>query len=75
MLPHVAVYDDSFITKVYAGQGVDTEQRRNLFRVMLGSQGVTMARRLDEIDHQIQAKNSQIRGAQGPGSGVMCRRA
>jgi wobble nucleotide-excising tRNase len=61
-LPHIAVYDDSFIAEnVYAGHGVDTEQRRNLFRVIIGSQGVTMARRLDEIDGQIQAKNTEIR--------------
>jgi len=62
MLPNVAVYDDSFVAEnVYAGHAVDTEQRRNLFRVIIGSQGVTMARRLDEIDGQIQTKNTEIR--------------
>ncbi|HEX5079546.1 MAG TPA: AAA family ATPase [Geminicoccaceae bacterium] len=61
-LPPIAVYDDSFVTEnVHAGHAVDTEQRRNLFRIIIGSQGVTMARRLDEIDGRIQAKNTEIR--------------
>lgn len=61
-LPLVAIFDGIFITEnVHAGEIVDTEQRRNLYRVIIGSQGVGLARQIEDIDGQIRAKNTQIR--------------
>ena len=63
-LPQLAVFDSTFITEnVHAGETVDTAQRRNLYRVIIGSQGVGLARRIDDLDAQIRAKNTEIRDA------------
>ena len=45
-LPQLAVFDNTFITEnVHAGETVDTAQRHNLYRVIIGSQGVGLVRR------------------------------
>ena len=63
-LPQLAVFDSTFITEnVHAGETVDTAQRRNLYRVIIGSQGVGMARRIEDLDAQLRAKNTAIRDA------------
>jgi wobble nucleotide-excising tRNase len=63
-LPHLAVFDATFVNdNVYSGEIVDTEQRRNLYRAIIGSQGVTMARRIEELDRDIRAKSTEIREA------------
>lgn len=60
--PDIAVFDGTYVSEnVYAGDAVDTEHRRNLYRVIIGAQGVTLAARITELDEQIRAKNAQIR--------------
>ena len=66
-LPHLAIFDGTFVTEnVYSGDAVATEQRRNLYRVIIGAQGVGFAQRIEELDGLIRAKNSDIRDAQEP---------
>ena len=64
MLPELAIFDTTYVTEnVHAGEVVDTEQRRNLYRVIIGSDGVALARQLDDLDAQIRRKNPGIREA------------
>ncbi len=60
--PSIAVFDGTYVSEnVYAGDVVDTDHRRNLYRVIIGAEGVTLAARVTELDELIRAKNSQIR--------------
>lgn len=44
--PKIAVYDDTFIEQnIFAGNIVDIEQRRGLYRVIIGKKGVEIAER------------------------------
>lgn len=58
----VAVFDGTYVSEnVFAGDAVDTEHRRNLYRVIIGSEGVALAARVTELDNQIRGKNTEIR--------------
>ncbi|MBI3041458.1 MAG: AAA family ATPase [Betaproteobacteria bacterium] len=60
--PEIAVFDGAYISdNVFAGDFVDTAHRRNLYRVIIGAQGVALAARITEIDAQVRAKNDEIR--------------
>jgi len=68
----IAIFDGSFVTEnVFAGDVVETEQRRNLYRVIIGAPGVTWAARVNELDNQIRAKNNEIRDARARLQGHM----
>jgi wobble nucleotide-excising tRNase len=59
--PDIAIFDSVFVHEnVYAGDYVDTEHRKKLYRVIIGEQGVALARRVDELDGQIREANKQI---------------
>ncbi len=60
--PDIAVFDSTYVKEnVYAGDAVDTEHRRNLYQVIIGAQGVSLAAALNLLDDQIRDKNSEIR--------------
>jgi wobble nucleotide-excising tRNase len=60
--PDIAVFDATYVSEnVYAGEVVDTEHRRNLYRVIVGAQGVALANRVNELDTEIRAKTTDIR--------------
>lgn len=60
--PHIEVFDGTYVSEnVFAGDAVDTEHRRNLYRVIIGARGVALAARITEIDAEIGAKNREIR--------------
>jgi wobble nucleotide-excising tRNase len=62
--PHIAIFDSTFVTEnVCAGDVVDTEHRRNLYRVIIGAAGVTLAARVKDLDDQIRTKNTEIKQA------------
>ena len=45
-MPEIAVFDSVFVAEnVHSGEAVDTEQKRNLYRVIVGAQGVRLANR------------------------------
>src|SRR5271166_2237728 len=63
--PDIAIFDGTYVSEnVFAGDVIDTEHRRNLYRVIIGAQGVTLAGRLNDLDNQIRAKNNEIRDNQ-----------
>ncbi len=61
--PDIAVFDGTYVSEnVFAGDVVQTDHRRNLYRVIIGAQGVTLASRVNDLDEQIRAKNGEIQG-------------
>jgi wobble nucleotide-excising tRNase len=60
--PDIAVFDGTYVSEnVFAGDVVGTEHRRNLYRVIIGAQGVALAARMDTLEEQIRRKNTEIR--------------
>lgn len=58
----IAVFDSVFIhDNVYAGDYVDHEHKKNLYRVIVGAQGVQLARQIDELDGKIREANGEIK--------------
>lgn len=57
----IEIFDSAFITaNVFVGDYVDLEQKRNLYRVIIGSQGVALAAEVDSLDEAIRTKNTDI---------------
>ena len=62
--PSIEIFDSAFInTNVFVGDYVDLEQKRNLYRVIIGSQGVALATEVDRLDEAIRTKNTDIAGS------------
>jgi len=60
--PAVIVFDDVFVDRnVYSGLDVVPEHRQNLHDLILGAQGVTLARRVNDLATQIRNLNTEIR--------------
>jgi wobble nucleotide-excising tRNase len=60
--PDMVVFDGTFVKEnVFAGDIVDTEQRRNLYRVIIGAPGVALARTVNDLDGRIRSKATEIR--------------
>ncbi len=58
----VMVFDDAFVDKnVYSGMDVAAEHRQNLHELILGSTGVTLARRVDSLAADIRDHNRNLR--------------
>jgi hypothetical protein len=53
--PDIAIFDATYVREdIFAGDLVDTEHRRNLYTVIVGAQGVTLAARVNELDRPFQ---------------------
>jgi len=60
--PEIAIFDSVFIHEnVFAGDYVDHEHKKNLYRVIIGTQGVQLARQVDDLDAKIREANTDIR--------------
>lgn len=60
--PDLAVFDTAFIHEnVYSGDYVDHDQKKNLYRVIVGPQGVNLANQIEELDGLIRKANDDIR--------------
>ena len=61
-LPQLAVFDDVFIHEnVHSGLSVDSRHRKNLHGVVLGSRGVELQQRLENIVKRAERHNSALR--------------
>lgn len=59
--PDIAFFDSVFINdNVYAGNYVDLEHRKNLYRVIIGVSGVHLAKQVDDLDGNIRDANKEI---------------
>jgi wobble nucleotide-excising tRNase len=66
-LPELRIFDSLFVHEnVYAGERVEHEQKRNLYRVIVGEKGVALASKVDELDSQVKAADSAIKAAKTP---------
>lgn len=60
--PGIVVFDDVFVDRnVYSGLDVAPEHRQNLHELIVGAQGVTLARRIDELASEIRGHNTTLR--------------
>jgi wobble nucleotide-excising tRNase len=63
--PYISVFDDLFVhDNVYAGICVEHEQRKNIYPLIIGAHGVTLARRVDRLDGDIREINKSIKEKQ-----------
>lgn len=62
--PILSIFDDIFIVdNVYSGLEIQANHRQNLHEFILGSRGVVLARRVDELTSAISNINSNIQQA------------
>lgn len=60
--PDLAIFDSVFVhDNVYAGDYVDHDHKKNLYRVIVGAQGVKLAKQIEELDSKIRDANNEIR--------------
>lgn len=59
--PNIAIFDSTFITdNVHVGDYIDLRQKRNLYRVIIGANGVHLASAVDKLDEDIRNQTSDI---------------
>ena len=61
-IPNIAIFDETFIHEnVFTGDSIDHEHRRNLYRVIVGKQGVELARKVEELNEKIKKTNPNLK--------------
>lgn len=59
--PNIRIFDSDFINNnVYSGDYVDNQHRKNLYRIIIGSTGVSLAKKIDKFYLDIRGANSKI---------------
>lgn len=62
--PNVAVFDQAFITdNIHVGDAVGANQRRNLYRVIVGEDAVAKAKELDELTNSNRQLANDLRAS------------
>ncbi len=62
--PNLRIFDAQYVAEnIYLGDAIGTDQRRNLCNVILGKEGVSLAKEYHDLDTDITAKNTAIREA------------
>lgn len=60
--PDILIFDSVFVNEnVYSGDYVEHEHKKNLYRVIVGAQGVQLARQIEDLDRQIRDVNADLR--------------
>jgi len=61
-VPEIAIFDAMFVSEnVHSGDVVDIEHQRSLYSVIVGEQGVKLAKQIDDLDEKVRSKNTEIR--------------
>ncbi len=61
-IPEIIIFDDHFIDQnVCSGLQIESGHRQNLHEVIVGVQGVVLARKLDDLAVSIEEHNAQLR--------------
>ena len=64
--PNITLFDSVFIhDNVYAGDYVDHDHKKHLYRVIVGAQGVELANQIEELDNRIRKANEEIKTKKG----------
>ena len=59
-VPEFVIYDGTFVSEnVFSGETVDIDQRRGLFRVIVGTDGVRLAKEIEELDKHESGESSR----------------
>ncbi len=70
--PDIAIFDSVFVhDNVYAGDYVDHEHKKNLYRVVVGAHGAQLAHQVDALDEQIRTVNADIKTKKDAVSGFV----
>ena len=60
-LPHLSIFDGTFVAEnVYSGEVVEIEQKRSLYRVIIGREGAQLAEKESQLSAASRAKTSEI---------------
>lgn len=60
--PDILIFDPVFVNEnVYSGDYVEHEHKKNLYRVIVGTEGVRLAREIEDLDRQIRDANADLR--------------
>ena len=61
-VPQLAIFDSTFVSEnIYSGDAVGLYHKRNLYRVIVGKQGVDLARQIEDLDEANRSKSAEIR--------------
>ncbi|MCJ7545777.1 MAG: AAA family ATPase [Deltaproteobacteria bacterium] len=61
-VPNLAIFDSTFVSEnVYSGDAVYLDHRRNLYRLIVGKQGVSLAHQIEELNALSREKSTEIR--------------
>ena len=61
-LPDIAIFDSTFVSEnVFSGDLVGIGHKRNLYRVIVGRDGVTLAKKIESLDDTSRTKAAEIR--------------
>ncbi|MEO6327422.1 MAG: AAA family ATPase [Ginsengibacter sp.] len=59
---NIEVFDENFINEnVYTGSEISSEHKKKLFDVVLGSDGIELKKKIEEIKTNIQSENSNLK--------------
>jgi wobble nucleotide-excising tRNase len=59
--PQIHIFDGRFVEEnVHTGYEVNTDNRRNFYRTVVGPKGVELANKIDELDSQIVANQTKL---------------
>ena len=62
--PHLAIFDETFVAEnVCSGEAVQVDQRRNLYRIVIGEEGVKLANSDSQLARTSREKTSAITAA------------
>lgn len=65
ILPSIAIFDSVFVhDNVHAGESIEHDQKRNLYSVIIGAEGVALQRCIDELDVESREAAKGLRNAQ-----------
>jgi wobble nucleotide-excising tRNase len=61
---HIEIFDTTFVAdNVHTGDLITHDNKKNLCRVVLGAQGVQLAKKFDESDDQVRTRGSEMNAA------------
>lgn len=64
-VPDLAIFDGAFVAEnVHSGEVVEIDHRRNLYRVIIGQEGVRLAEQDTELSAQSREKTGEVTAAQ-----------
>ena len=62
VVPNIEIFDDAYISEnVYAAQGVSHDNKQKLYQIIIGSEGVALAREYERLDGEVRKVAEQGR--------------